>query len=71
MLHKRLPSSFCSREYIVSKKMLVEEFQDGSLVHGHLRCVNRMILTISESPYCWKPSIKFLLKKIYGLEDVG
>ena len=70
MLPKRLPSSFCSREYIVWKKMFVEEFQDGSLVHGHCWCVNEMILASSEYPYCWKPLIKFLLKKIYGLEDV-
>ena len=29
-----------------------------------------MILAISESPCCWKPSIEFLLMSIYGLEDV-
>ena len=35
-------------------------------MHGHL------IFAVSESPYCWKPSTKFLLKMIYGLEeDVG
>ena len=28
-----------------------------------------MILAISESPFCWKPSIKFLLKRINGLEE--
>ena len=65
-----LPSSFSSRVYMVWKKMLVEEFQDGCLVHGHLWCVNGMLLAISESPCCRKPSIKFLLKRIYGLEDV-
>ena len=51
-------------------KMLDEEFQDGILMHGHPRCVNGMFLAISESPYCSKPSIKFLFKRIYGLEDV-
>ena len=66
---ERLPSSFCSKEYIVWKKLLVEEFQDGSLVHGHRWCVNEMILANSEYPYCWKPLIKFPLKKIYGFED--
>ena len=30
-----------------------------------------MILATSESPCCIKPSIKFLFKRIYGLEDVG
>ena len=30
-----LPSSFCLREYMVWK-MLVDEFQDGCLRHGHL-----------------------------------
>ena len=54
------------------QKMLVEEFQDGCLVHGHLWCVNGMILDISEFPYCQKTFIKFLIKRIYGLEeDVG
>ena len=42
---------------MVWKKMLVENFQDGCLVHGYLKCVNRVILAISESSYCWKPSI--------------
>ena len=32
--------------------------------------MNGVILAISEAPCCWKPSIKFLLKRIYGLEDV-
>ena len=66
-----LPSSFCSRGYIVWKIIIFEEFQDDCLVLGHLWYVNGMILAISESPCCWKPSIKFLLKRIYGLEDVG
>ena len=29
--------------------MLVKEFQDGCLVHGHLWCVNEMIFANSES----------------------
>ena len=57
---------------MVWKKMSVEVFQDGCIVHGHLGCVNGVILAISESQYCWKPSINFLFKRIYGLkEDVG
>ena len=52
--------------------MLVEEFQDGCIVHDHLWYVNVVILAISKSPYCWKPSIIFFFKRIYGLkEDVG
>ena len=52
--------------------MLVEEFQDGCLVLGNLSYANGMILAVSESPCCMKPSIKFLLKRIYGLEeDIG
>ena len=39
---------------------------------GNLWYANEMILATSESPCCWKPSIKFLLKRTYGLkEDVG
>ena len=57
---------------MVWKKMLVEEFQDDCLVHGHLSCATGVIFLISKSPYCWKPSINFLIKRIYGLEeDVG
>ena len=52
--------------------MLVEEFQDDCLVLGNLWYANGMILAISKPPYCTKLSIKFLLKRIYGLEeDVG
>ena len=66
-----LPPSFYSRGYMVWK-MLVEEFQDDCLVLGNLWYANGMILAISKSPCCTKPSIKFLLKRIYGLEeDVG
>ena len=66
-----LPSSLCWWGYMIWK-MLVEEFQDGCLVYGHLWGVNGVILAISESSYCWKSSIWFLIKRIYGLkEDVG
>ena len=51
--------------------MLVEEFQDGCIVLGNLFNANGRIKTISESPCCRKTSTKFLLKSIYGLEDVG
>ena len=63
------PSSSCSRGYMVWKKMIFEEFQDGCLVLGNLWYANGMILATSESPCCMKPSIKFLLKRIYGLEE--
>ena len=52
--------------------MLVKELKDGCLVLGNLWYSNEMILAIFESPCCQKPPIKFLLKRIYGLEeDVG
>ena len=52
--------------------MMFEEFQDGCLVLGNLSYANGMILSTSESPCCQNPSIKFLLKRMYGLdEDVG
>ena len=54
---------------MVSKKMLVEEFEDGCLVLDNLWYANGMILAISESPCCQKPPIMFLLKQIYGLEE--
>ena len=34
------------------KEMLVEKFEHGCLVHGHLRCVNGVILLISEALFC-------------------
>ena len=49
---------------------MVEEFQDGCIVHGYLSCVNGVILAISESPYFRKPSINFLIKRIYGLKKM-
>ena len=55
---------------MVWKMMIFEEFQDGCLVLGNLSYANGMILATSESLCCRKLSIKFLLKRIYGLEDV-
>ena len=44
----RKPSiSFWSKNYMVWKKMLVEKFKDGCIVHGHIWCVNGVILAIS------------------------
>ena len=54
---------------MVWKKILVEQFQNGCLVLVNLLYANVMILATSESPCCSKPSIKFLLKSIYGLEE--
>ena len=54
---------------MVWKKMLVEEFKDGCIVHGYLSCVNGVILATSESQYCRKPSINFLIKRIFHLEE--
>ena len=31
-----IPSYFCSRDHMVWKKMLFEEFQEFCLVHSHL-----------------------------------
>ena len=57
---------------MVWKKKMFGEFQDGSLVLGNLISANGMILAVSESQCCMKPSIEFLLKRIYGLEeDIG
>ena len=67
-----LPSSSCSRGYMVWKMMMFEEFQEGCLVLGNFWYANGMISATSESSCCRKPSIKFLLKVIYCLEeDVG
>ena len=54
---------------MVWKKMLVEEFQDGCIVHGYLSCVNGVILATSEYQYCRKPSINFLIKRIFHSEE--
>ena len=48
---------------------MVEEFQDGCFVLGNHWYANGMSLAISESPCCLKPSIKFLHKVKYGLEE--
>ena len=64
-----LPSSFCSRGYMVWKMMMFEEFQDGCLVLGNLSYSNGMISAVSEPLCSMKPSIKFLIKRIYGLEE--
>ena len=53
---------------MVWKKIMFEEFQNGCLVLVNLPYANGMILATSESPCCPKLSIKFLLKRIYGLE---
>ena len=37
---------FCSRGHMVLKKKLLEEFQDGCLMHGHLWYLNGMIWAI-------------------------
>ena len=67
-----LLASFCSRGYMVWKMMMFKEFHHGFLVLGNLWYANGMILGTSESPCYRMLSIKFLLKRIYGLEeDVG
>ena len=48
--------------------MMFEEFQDGCLVLGNLSYANGMIIAISVSLCCRKLSVKFLLKRLYGLE---
>ena len=50
--------------------MLVEEFQDGCWVHGHLWCVNGVILAILSLRVAGILNIKFLLKRIYGLKKM-
>ena len=57
---------------MVWKMMMFEKFQDGCLVLGNLSYANVMISTVSKPLKCAKPSIKFLLKGIYDLEeDIG
>ena len=57
---------------MVWKMMMFEEFQDGGLVLDNLSYANVMISADSEPLCCMKPSIKFLLKGIYDLEeDIG
>ena len=40
-----LPAT-CSREQMVLKKKLFEEYQDGCFMHGHIWYLNKMIWTI-------------------------
>ena len=47
-----LPSSFCSKGYMVWKKMMFKEFQDGCLVLGNLGYANGMILRSLPSSLC-------------------
>ena len=56
---------------MVWKKILVKEFHNRLFSARQSLICNAigMILAISESPCCWKPSIKFLLKRIYGLKE--
>ena len=68
MILRSLPSSFCSRRYMVWKE-LVEEFQDGYLMLDspwHLTGMNSTFLC-TLSACCLQSS--FLLKRIYGLEE--
>ena len=53
--------------------IMFEEIQDGCLVTSQIDDLQvHRLEAISESSYCWKPSIWFLIKRIYGLEeDVG
>ena len=55
---------------MVLKMMIFKEFHDDCLVLYNLSYANGMILASSESLCCMKLSIKFLLKRIYGLEEV-
>ena len=54
---------------MVLKKKLFEDFQDSCLVHGHLLYLNGMIWAIHGLHFALMPPIKFLLKRIYGLEE--
>ena len=54
---------------MVWKMIMFEEFQVGCLVLGNLSYAYGMISAVSEPLCCMKPSIKFLLKRIYGLEE--
>ena len=51
-------------------KMLVEEFQDGCLLHCHFLICELDDFSYSESPCCLTPPIKLLFETIYGLKDV-
>ena len=60
-----------AQKNMVWKMMMLKEFQDGCLVLGNFCYANGMILAISDFPFCQKPFINFLLKRIYGLVDFG
>ena len=71
-----LPEAFyqvsAQEDICFGKRCWLKNSKNGCLVLGNLWYANGMIIPISESPYCRKLSIKFLLKRIYGLEeDVG
>ena len=51
-------------------KKLVEELQDGCLLHCHFLICEFDDFSYSESPYCLTHPIKFLFETIYGLKDV-
>ena len=51
------------------RKKLFEEFQDSCIVHGHLWYLNEMIWAIQGLCFALMPPIKFLLKRIYGMEE--
>ena len=58
-----LPSSFCTRGYMVWKMMMFEWILDGCLVLGNLWYANAVILAISESPCTGKPSSSFCYRE--------
>ena len=48
-------------------KIMFEEFQDGCSMMDPLWHLNGMVSAVAEPLCCMKPSIKFLIKRIYGL----
>ena len=53
-------------------KIMFEEFQDGCSMMDPLWHLNGMISAVADPLCCMKPSIMFLIKRIYGLEeDIG
>ena len=50
--------------------MLFEEFQDDYSADGHLWYLSGMIKAILGLHFALKAPISFMLKRIYGLEDV-
>ena len=49
-------SGFCLRGHMVLKKKLLEEFQDGCLMHGHLWYLNGMIWAIQALHFALVPA---------------